>query len=109
MVFLNAGLIQRGFFAGTSNEDLEKIVRTNALHPIYLVKILLDRMYKRTKKSAIVFTSSVSGLMPMPGLATYSATKALVRYMSTALKVELKNRIDVLNYAPGFVATKMLT
>jgi short-subunit dehydrogenase len=65
-------------------------------------------MYKRTKKSAIVFTSSVSGLMPMPGLSTYSATKAFIRYMSESLKVELKNRIDVLNYAPGHVDTKML-
>ena len=42
MVFLNAGMIHRGHIANIEDNKLEDIIRTNALHPIYLCKVMLN-------------------------------------------------------------------
>ena len=53
-------------------------------------------------------TSSVCGQIPFPGNAVYSATKAFVTFMGQSLNYELKDRIDVLSYAPAAVSTKLI-
>lgn len=46
----------------------------------------------------------------MPGLATYAATKAALRFWSDALRVEMKKYgVDVVNFIPGsqFMSTNI--
>lgn len=47
----------------------------------------------------------------MPGLATYAATKAALKFWSDALRVEMKKYgVDVINFIPGsqFMSTNII-
>lgn len=57
--------------------------------------------------SAIVYTSSVAGSRPFPGNLTYSASKVFTTYLGRGLYWELKGKVDVLAWAPGYITTKM--
>jgi short-subunit dehydrogenase len=47
MLILNAGVAQWYPFAEATNELIEQMVVVNALHPVYLAKVLLNRMLAR--------------------------------------------------------------
>lgn len=52
--------------------------------------------------------SSMSCWMPMPGIAMYSATKAYIRVLSRALRIELKPLgVSVTVACPGGIATDL--
>eukprot|EP00351_Strombidinopsis_sp_SopsisLIS2011_P005791 CAMPEP_0116888698 /NCGR_PEP_ID=MMETSP0463-20121206/23854_1 /TAXON_ID=181622 /ORGANISM="Strombidinopsis sp, Strain SopsisLIS2011" /LENGTH=141 /DNA_ID=CAMNT_0004553991 /DNA_START=478 /DNA_END=903 /DNA_ORIENTATION=- len=68
---------------------------------------MIDQLKSRKGMSAIVYTSSVAGSRPIPGTLTYSATKAFATYLGRGLHWELKGKIDVLAWAPGYISTKM--
>ena len=44
----------------------------------------------------------------IPGSSTYAATKASERLFGEALHYELKPKIDVLTFTPGYVDTKLI-
>lgn len=44
IVGLNAGLAIQGSTEEISDENLESVIRVNALHPIYLGKVLVEKM-----------------------------------------------------------------
>lgn len=64
-------------------------------------------MLKRTKKSAIIFTSSIGADFTIPGFATYSATKAFDDHFSQSLAYELVDKVDVLSFLPNAVSSNM--
>ena len=82
LLFLNAGI--GGFvpFENQENSSIEEIVNVNAIHPIYLSKVLLNQLLKRTKRSAIVVTSSGLGSVPIPGTIIYSASKSFSSFLA---------------------------
>ena len=43
----------------------------------------------------------------MPGSVTYGCTKSFVTYLCEGLGYEVKDKIDVMSYNPGFVTTKL--
>ena len=56
----------------------------------------------------ILNMSSMSCWMPMPGIAMYSATKAYIRALSRALRLELKDSgVSVTVACPGGIATDL--
>lgn len=56
----------------------------------------------------ILNMSSMSCWMPMPGIAMYSATKAYIRVLSRALRIELKPiGVGVMVACPGGIATDL--
>lgn len=46
---------------------------------------------------------------PAPGLASYAATKAAVRYWAEALHYEMCDKVDVMSWDCGSVITKLNT
>ena len=44
----------------------------------------------------------------LPGSSTYAATKACERLFGEALHYELKPKIDVITFTPGYVDTKLI-
>jgi short-subunit dehydrogenase len=65
-------------------------------------------MLARSKRSAIVVSSSVFGQRPVGGASiVYSATKSLASFLAVGLSYELEAKIDVLAWEAGEVATKM--
>lgn len=47
IVCLNAGIATVGPTAIVSDQEHESVVRVNALHPVYLGKILLEKQIRR--------------------------------------------------------------
>ncbi len=70
----------------------------NALHPIYLSKVLLKQLLSRKQRSGIIVVSSGLGSMPVPGILTYSCAKAFSSYLAEGLNYELKDKIDVISF-----------
>lgn len=79
------------------------------IHPLYTAKTLLPRLIARKEKSAIINVSSMASLIPnAPGYTMYASSKTYMSYTSMSLNSELKeHNIDVLDYRPAFVETKM--
>lgn len=60
----------------------------------------------RAQRSCIVFIGSIAGRIAMPYFAPYCASKAALRALTAALRMELApSRIDVTLIEPGSVAT----
>jgi short-subunit dehydrogenase len=51
------------------------------LHPIYLLKVLLNKLLSRKKRTAIIITGSGASTFPGAGVLTYSASKIFVSFL----------------------------
>ncbi|GAB5577735.1 very-long-chain 3-oxoacyl-CoA reductase [Prionailurus iriomotensis] len=72
-----------------------------------MTRLVLPGMVERSK-GAILNISSASGLVPVPLLAMYSATKAFVDFFSQCLHEEYRSKgIFVQSVLPFFIATKL--
>ncbi|WP_329740900.1 3-oxoacyl-ACP reductase FabG [Dyella sp. A6] len=108
-VVCNAGLTRDAAFPALSDEDWDRVLRTNldgfynVLHPLVMP------MIRRRAPGRIVCIASVSGLIGNRGQVNYSASKAGVIGAAKALAVELaKRQITVNCVAPGLIDTDML-
>ena len=103
LVVNNAGAHLRGPVASRSAEDLARMVEVNLAAPIVLTRAALPLL---PRGGAVVNVASLAGFVPVPGAATYSATKAGLRAFSRALADELRPRgIAVCTVSPGPVDT----
>ncbi|MCO6436733.1 MAG: SDR family NAD(P)-dependent oxidoreductase [Phycisphaerae bacterium] len=86
-------------------EHLDRMLALNFAAPIALIQAVLPEMIDRGS-GQIINISSVVGHQPMPRMASYSATKAALNALSTALRLELRGTgVDVLLVAPGSTNT----
>ena len=101
----NAGFHQRGLAETVDAEDLGKMVDVNLKAPIMLSRIMLP--YLRTSSMpAIINVASLAGRTPVPGSATYSATKFGLRTFGFALAEELRGSgIKIASVSPGPIDT----
>lgn len=78
-------------------------MRTNYLGPIALIRAVIPTM-RENHRGKIINVSSVSGIMGMPTMASYSASKHALEGASEALWYELRpHGIDVTVFRPGFI------
>lgn len=85
----NAGHGSSGAFATLRPASETAEVRLNVLALHELTGALLPGMLGR-RSGAILNVASIAGFQPMPGMATYAATKAFVIAFSEALASELR-------------------
>lgn len=85
----NAGVVTVGALAQTSDDDLYRLVDTNIVAPMALIRELLP-LLRRASPSRIVNVGSIFGDIGYPLFAPYSASKFAVRGLSIALRRELK-------------------
>ena len=69
---------------------------------------MADKLVKREKRSAMIVTSSLAYLVPMPVSVIYSAQKRFVTHLAQGMALELGKSIDVMSYNPAEVATKLV-
>jgi len=101
----NAGVQVVGPIDQLGNDDMEKIVNTNLLAPMAIVRDMLD-LLKAASPSQIVNVGSMFGQIGFPLFSVYSASKFGLRGFSDALRRELKDaRIGVTYAAPRATAT----
>ncbi len=101
----NAGFHSRGPVATISTEDLGTMVDVNLRAPIVLTRIALPYL-REQEGGAIINVGSLAGRAPIPGSATYAATKAGLRSFTYAIADELHDSgIKFAVVSPGPIDT----
>lgn len=84
----NAGISIGGAFIDQHPDAIDRLITVNLTSALHLIKLVLPLMQEQNR-GHIVNISSVSALMPPPGEALYSASKAGLNAFSDSLRREL--------------------
>lgn len=95
----NAGVGFKGDFANARPDHLEATVAVNILAPLRLTQRLLPALQQH--RAAIVNIASSVAYHPLPGMATYAASKAFLLHWSLALGEELRHTNHVVTFSPS--------
>jgi short-subunit dehydrogenase len=102
----NAGFGAHGDFTRVERERLTEMVRVNCEAVVDLTGHFLPAMVDRGV-GAVINIASVASFQPLPGSATYAATKAFVLSFSEAIRTEVRgNGVTVTAVCPGPVRTE---
>lgn len=102
----NAGFGHRGNFATSDTDRQLEMVRLNVEAVVELTGRFLNEMVARGR-GAVINVASTASFQPLPGSATYAATKAFVLSFSEAVATELGGRgVTVTALCPGPVKTE---
>ena len=102
----NAGISYRAVIEHMSAKEEQEQFATNYFGPVALIRSVLPHM-REQGRGKIINISSVSGMLAMPTMGSYSASKYALEGMSEALWYELKPfGINVSLVQPGFVHSK---
>jgi len=105
----NAGYHERGSVESVAANDLAAMIDVNLKAPILLCKLAV-RYMKEAGGGAIINVGSLAGRIPVPGAATYSASKFGLRAFTFALGAELKDSgIKLAVVSPGTILTGFIT
>lgn len=103
----NAGIFDFREVAGLTPARIDTYIDLHIRAVTLLSRMVADRM-ARAGGGSILNMSSMSCWMPMPGIAMYSATKAYIRVLSRAMRVELRDsNVSVTVACPGGIATDL--
>lgn len=99
----NAGISYRSVIEHMTTQDETLQMATNYLGPMALIRAVLPNMREKGR-GKIINVSSVSGMLAMPTMSSYSASKAALEGASEALWYEMRPfGIDVSLIQPGFI------
>lgn len=99
----NAGISYRSVVEDMTIDDEQHQLQVNYLGPMHLIRECLPFMRER-KSGRIINVSSVGGMMAMPTMASYSASKFALEGASESLWYELKPwKIHTTLVRPGFI------
>jgi short-subunit dehydrogenase len=102
----NAGFGGSGELAGADREHLVRMVRLNCEALLDLQMRYLPAMVERGR-GVVINIASTAAFQPIPGTATYAATKAFVLSLSEAAHEELKGTgVSLTAICPGPVRTE---
>jgi len=102
----NAGFGTLGRFLDLDLERETDVVRLNVEAVHELTGAFLPRMVEQGS-GAILNVASTAAFQPLPGFATYAATKAFVQSFSEAVHSELSGTgVSVTSLCPGFTRTE---
>ena len=105
VVVNNAGYHERGPVENVSADDLGKMIDVNLKAPIMLCRLAIPYL-REAGEGAIINVASLAGRTPVPGAATYSASKFGLRAFTFALAEELQDaNIKVAAISPGPIDT----
>ena len=104
----NAGFGGGEDFVETDRELLASMVELNCAALLDLQAAYLPRMVERGR-GAVINIASTAAFQPLPGSATYAATKAFVLSLSEAVHEELKGTgVTLTAVCPGPVKTEFM-
>ena len=105
----NAGVLEQGSFVGIEPKYQLGMIELNVLGLTAMLNLFVPPMQERGH-GKILNVASIAAFQPIPGLATYAATKAYVLSLSEALAEELRDSgITVTALCPGVTATNMMS
>ncbi|MCC2678910.1 MAG: hypothetical protein K0R29_1486 [Pseudobdellovibrio sp.] len=102
----NAGISYRAVVEHMTAEEEQMQFATNYFGPVNLIRQVLPHM-RKLGRGKIINVSSVSGMLAMPTMGSYSASKYALDGLSEALWYEAKPLgINVCLVQPGFIKSK---
>lgn len=102
----NAGLSYRAVVEHMTEKEEQHQFSINYFGPVGLIRAVLPHM-RRIGRGKIINVSSVSGMLAMPTMGSYSASKYALEGLSESLWYEVRPfGIDVSLIQPGFVHSK---
>lgn len=104
----NAGVLEQGAFSAIAAERHQQQIDLNISALTAMLAAFVPAMQARGR-GRILNVASIAAFQPVPGLATYAATKAYVLSLTESLAEELRDSgIGVTALCPGITATAML-
>lgn len=101
----NAGFHARGHVLDVSAEDMGRMIDVNLKAPLMLTRIALPYL-QDAGGGAVINVGSLAGRTPVPGSATYSASKTGLRAFTYAIAEELQDSgIKFAVVSPGPIDT----
>lgn len=104
----NAGTVVGGDFLDCTDADWEKTIAINMTSLVYVTRAFLEGMYEQND-GRVVNISSAAGLIGVPNLAVYCATKWGVWGLTESLRFEAINRgktnVKFSSIHPSYIAT----
>lgn len=104
----NAAQMELGFFEDMGLKSFNRQIEINFLSVVSITKTFLG-LLKESSCARIINISSASGLMAMPALSSYGASKWALEGFSESLRLELKGQVDVVVVESGPMKTSMIT
>ncbi len=105
----NAGMTSIGFFEDTSEELFNKVMDINLNGVVMGCREMLP-LLEKSQRGLIVNVASIFGLIAMPMVTPYHASKFAVRGFTEALKQDMlyqNKNIDVVCVMPGGIRTNI--
>lgn len=98
------------FFSEVTRTDPDKIRSILALHiltPTLLCRLFGEQMAKK-RCGYILNLSSITAMMPYPGISMYASTKSFIRHFTRAFRSEMKlDNVSVTCLMPGATDTSL--
>jgi uncharacterized protein len=105
----NAGVMEHGAFARMSPQRAQELVALNVAGLTDMLAHFVPPMVE-CRRGRVLNVASIAAFQPVPGLATYAATKAFVLSLTESLAEELRGSgVTATALCPGITATDMLT
>ncbi len=101
-----AGILDITPFADLDPASWDRMIAVNLTGPFNIIKAALPYL-TAADAATIVNIASVSALMPMPGTAGYSASKAGAAMFTKSIAMDLGPRIRANTICPGVIKTEM--
>jgi uncharacterized protein len=103
----DAGIFFFGEVTKIDYNHVKSILSLHILTPALLCRLFGEQM-ATTGKGYILNLSSITAVMPYPGISLYGPTKAFIRHFSRALRSEMKlDNINVTCLMPGATDTSL--
>lgn len=101
----NAGLIVEGDFINMKDEDALKVIKVNCEGTVDFTQKVI-KMRDQKQSLHIITVASLAGYYPMPHMAMYAATKAMLKSFMVALALEMKDQnVFVTTVCPSGIYT----
>lgn len=101
-----AGILDITPFVDLDPASWDRMIAVNLTGPFNIIKAALPYL-TAADAATIVNIASVSALMPMPGTAGYSASKAGAAMFTKSIAMDLGPRIRANTICPGVIKTEM--
>lgn len=112
IVINNAGIVRgKPFWEHDPQRDTEPVIRINTLAPMHVAREFLPAMITRGTEARLLNVASASGLLSVPRMSVYTASKWAMIGWSDSLRLELQRaghcHVRVTTLIPSYIKTGM--